>query len=462
MEKLVWEYITEQGLIQEGQNVGAATSGGPDSMALLVCLCSLAAQHGFSVYCVHFEHGIRGERSLQDADFVTEYCDTHHIPLFMGAADVPALAEKWGQSEETAAKRAREAYFDSLIAQGDIDVMATAHHQNDNAESILMHILRGSGLSGLRGIHSRFGGMIRPFLPLTRKRILRFVNENAIPYVLDETNSDITHRRNYIRNVLLPDIEEHINADVSAALVRLSSLAQADVDYLGIESAKAFDDIAAVDGDTIAIDAARLNALHPAIASRVVLQAVRALHVTQDIEYAHVMAVLRLAYNDRTGTRVNLSRNICAQIEYGTLLVGFTGREIDYSFNIRFDPADRNELPDGSYITCAYTEAHNPANADKNSECFDADKLPKDLALRTRHTGDVIHPLGAGGEKKLKDYFIDKKLSRSERSKTPLLTSGKNIVWAVGHTISDKYKVTEDTKRILRLQYIAKKEEQHG
>lgn len=462
MEKLVWEYINEQGLIQEGQNVGAAVSGGPDSMALLVCLRSLARSHGFSVCCVHFEHGIRGGQSLSDADFVSDYCDKNHIPFFMGAADVPALAEEWGVSMETAAKRAREAYFTSLTERGDIDIIATAHHQDDNAESILMHILRGSGLSGLRGIHSKYGNMVRPFLPLGKKQILRYVGEHALPYVLDETNDDPAYRRNYIRTKLLPEIREHINMDADAALVRLGTLAQADVNYMDGQAAQAFAEIATVNGDKVELCAMRLSALHPAIAGRVVLCATKALHITQDVEYAHVQAVLKLARQNKTGTRVNLSNSISAQLEYGKLIVGFTGREVDYSFELRFDPDDINHLPDGSSISGSYEAFDGALPQEANSACLDADKLPEAMALRTRHSGDIIRPLGMDGTKKLKDFFIDKKLSRSERSKTPLLADGKNIIWIVGHTISEDYKAGENTRRVLRLQYTPHREEQHG
>ncbi|HBU13129.1 MAG TPA: tRNA lysidine(34) synthetase TilS [Clostridiales bacterium] len=453
MEKLVWKYITEHDLIKEGQNIGVATSGGPDSMALLVCLSSLAKLRHFSICCVHFEHGIRGVRSLDDADFVVAYCDARHIPLFMGAADVPALAAGWGQSEETAAKRAREAYFDSLVRQGDIDLIATAHHQSDQAESILMHMLRGSGLSGLRGIHSRNGNMVRPFLCLSKKRVMEYVDEHAIPYVTDETNSNSAYRRNYVRNELLPAIEEHLNADVSAALVRLSVLAREDTDYLESRAGEAFQTIAAEKGDTVELDAEGLSALHNAIAGRVVLCAIRALHVTQDIEYAHVRAVLELAKKNHTGSRVNLSGSICAQMEYGKLVIGFTGREVDYRFEMRFDPEDKNILPDGSFITVSEATRLEKTAAGGNIECFDADKLPKAMTLRTRHYGDAIRPIGAGGGKKLKEYFIDKKLTRKEREQTPLLANGSDIIWVVGHTISEEYKVTDETKRILRLEY---------
>ncbi len=454
MENWVWQYIREQKLIGEGQDIGAAVSGGPDSMALLVCLCSLATQHGFRVVCIHFEHGIRGESSLRDAEFVEAYCDERDIPLFMGAADVPALAAEWGIGEESAAKRAREEYMNSLVQAGYVQCIATGHHLDDSAESVLMHILRGSGLCGLAGIHSRYGNFVRPLLCTNRNAILDYLHTNSIPYVQDETNSDCRYTRNYVRNVLLPGIEEHINPNVSAALNRLSVLAEQDSGFIEQQATEAFQTLAEKTSETVRMDAARLADLHPAIAGRVVRKACHSLYVVQDIELQHVNAVLNLARTGRTGARVNLSRSLYAELEYGTLILGFTGREVNYSFEIPFDCGNVNRLPDGDYMVCTVVESYNPDNRNPYCECFDADKLPQNMVLRTRHAGDAIRPLAGSGGKKLKDYFIDKKLPRDQRNQIPLLAAGSEIIWVVGHVISDSYKVDSATCRILEIEYV--------
>jgi tRNA(Ile)-lysidine synthase len=452
MENTVWEYIKENGLVEKGQNIGVAVSGGADSMALLVCLTALAGRHGFQVLCIHFEHGIRGEESLWNAEFVTEYCERAGIPLFMGAADVPALAAEWKLSSETAAKKARESYFDSLLESGDVDVVATAHHQDDNAESVLMHIFRGSGLEGLKGIHNKKGGYIRPLLCVDSGAVMRYVEEREILYVVDSTNGENLYRRNYIRNVLLKEIESNINPSAVRAVNRLSALVEEDIDFLEQASRSAFAACAVHQGDSVRIDAARLAGLHTAVAGRVIRMACARLNILQDIEKAHVDAVMKLAAGGRTGAKANLSRGLCAEMEYGALVICFAGREVDYSFQLRLDVDDKNVLPDGSYIECRTVDRRG-AGQDNFCECFDRDKLPAVITLRTRHDGDVIHPLGAPGKKKLKDYFIDKKLTREQRAKTPLLADGGEVIWVVGHVMSDKYRVDGDTKNILQMRY---------
>jgi len=453
MENLVWDYIKEQELIEEGQNIGVAVSGGPDSMALLVCLCSLGDRHGFNVFCVHFEHGIRGERSLRDAEFVADYCERLSVPMYMSAADVPALSAEWKLSEETAAKRARENYFRSLIESGELDSVATAHHLDDNAESVLMHILRGSGLRGLIGIHSRQEGIIRPFLCVGSELIYDYIRLKDIRYVIDETNADNRYTRNYVRNVLMPGVRENVNRGVTAAVNRLSRLAQTDVEHLEARALEEFAGCAVIEGDTVVIDIKALASMHDAMAGRIVIMAAKRLHIKQDVEMVHVASVLKLAREGKTGGRVNISNNLYALVEYGKLIIGFSGRETDHSFEMRFDIEDRNAIPGGGYVECAFVEECDKDNKDGASECFDSDKLPKVIALRTRHNGDIVRPLNAPGVKKLKDFFIDKKLPREQRNRTPLLADGKNIIWVVGHVISDDYKVDENTRKIIKMKY---------
>jgi len=457
MEKTVWEYIKKNRLIEKGQNIGAAVSGGADSMALLACLTSLSDRYGFNVFCIHFEHGIRGEESLKDAEFVAKYCDDAHIPLFMGAADVPALSAEWKVSCETAAKKARESYFGSLLESGEVDAVATAHHLNDNAESVLMHILRGSGLEGLKGIHCVKGKLIRPFLCVGLGDIMEYVGERGIPCVVDSTNSDNAYRRNYVRNVLIKDIERNINPSAVAALNRLSGLAENDIDFLESAAKKAFGECAAVESGRVCIDNRMLKGYHVAVAGRVIKLACARLGVCQDVEKAHVDAVMDIAANGRTGARANLSGNLSAALEYDRLIISFAGREKNYSFEMRFDINDKNVMPNGDYIECSVVESCDTANRDGYCECFDMDKLPGVIALRTRHDGDLVKPLGAPGKKKLKDYFIDKKLSREQRAKTPLLANGSDIIWVVGHVISDNYRVDGDTKRIVKMTYTERK-----
>ncbi len=462
MEKTVFDYITQYELIKSGQHVGVAVSGGPDSMALLNVLLSFKHSLGIKIVCIHFEHGIRGKESLRDADFVADYCDKYDLELYLGAADVPLMASEWGVSEETAAKRAREEYFSGIIKSGVADCIATAHHGDDNAESVFMHILRGSGLKGLLGIHRQRGRFIRPFLCVSRENIMTYVHEKNIPYVTDSTNANNKHRRNYIRNELFLQIKENINPDVVGALNKLSDIAEEDLNYLDYMAMQAYDRCSNQNKQSVTIQIDGLLQENSAIAVRIIQIACQKLNVTKDIERVHLKSVLQLAKNNKTGTKINLSNNLFAQIEYGALIIGFLHTETDSSFEQRFYVQEKNILPNGSTIECLSADAVADRN-DKTVEYFDADKLGKTLVLRTRHAGDVIKPLGCNGSKKLKDYFIDKKMPRDSRESMPLIADGNRIVWIVGQVISQDYCVDENTKNIIRMKYVHNnREDIHG
>jgi tRNA(Ile)-lysidine synthase len=453
MEKRVLEYISKHRLVREGLTVGAAVSGGADSMALLVCLKNIAGELGISLNCVHFEHGIRGEESLKDAEFVAEYCERYGILFYMGAADVPALADEWKVSLELAAKRAREEYFAQAIHSGVADVIATAHHEEDTAESVLMHVFRGTGIDGLTGIKQRHGQMIRPFLCVRKKEILEYCNKNGVPYVEDSTNSDNRFTRNYVRNVLIPAANNHLGTDIVPALNRLGEIAQRDAAYLNGCAQQAFEACAAVSADMAELDIAQLIRLDDAIASRVIRLACKSLHVMQDVEYAHVEAVLRLAKKAKTGSKANLTHDLFAEVEYDRLLIGRIARQVDYSFLVEVVPAKETKLPNGAAVVCEIVPEYVFNTEDRFTEYFDLDQLPERMVCRTRQAGDVIHPLNGPGQKKLKDYFIDKKLPRSMRDQVPLLACGSEIIWAIGHVINDQYRVGGQTKRVMKVTY---------
>ncbi|MEG2189298.1 MAG: tRNA lysidine(34) synthetase TilS, partial [Christensenella sp.] len=340
------------------------------------------------------------------------------------------------------------------VEQEDVDVIATGHHLDDNAESVLMHILRGSGIDGLKGIAVKKGNFIRPFLCVSHAEILGYAEQEKIAYKVDKTNENTEYTRNFVRNVLLPQIVEKINPDAAGALNRLSGIAEQDSAFIFSEAERKYELCAHAKDDRVEIDIESFLALSPAVAYRVLKIACAELYVTQDIENVHVGVVMKLARKNKTGTRVNLSGNLCAEVEYGTLVIRFSGRRVDYSFCMVFDVQAKNEIPNVGYIVCEEALQCDYQNADPYTAYIDADKLPKHFMLRTRYTGDRITPLGSAGGKKLKDYFIDKKLTREEREKVPLLADGNRIIWVAGYTIGDEYRVDEQTKCILRMDYI--------
>lgn len=471
------KFIKDNNLAERGDRIGIAVSGGSDSMALLHCFNNFKERGHFNICAVHLEHGIRGEASRKDANFVARQCEKLGIPLYGESADVPEAARKRKISVELAGRQIREELFERIIAAGKADYIATAHHADDNAESVLMHILRGSGINGLAGIRVKKGFIIRPFLAVKKADILDYLSKHRIPFRDDETNKDNDYRRNYIRNVLLGSAKS-VFGDVSGSLNRLSKFASEDNDFIEKETDKAFKRNVLIKANRAEIDIAGLLNAHNAVAARILMRTLKELGVSYDLEAKHIDALVHIAETRETGKAVYLLNDLRASIEYGKLIIGGKGEEFKpYQYfrskssesvpAVRAALPGRTELLNGDVLEARIIKNYDRKNADKFCECFDLDKLPKDCILRnikykdafSQSPDDVIRPLGAPGSKKLKRYFSDKKIPERKRNKIPVLANDENIIWAIGYIISDNYKIDENTKNIIQLKYLRKEQQ---
>lgn len=451
LENDVWNYIEKNRLLSEGQTVGAAVSGGPDSMALLVCLLRLSKEHRFRVSVLHYDHGTRNGGSAGDAAFVQNFCSNLDVTFISESSDVADTARRAGIGFELAGRMAREAFFQSTVEEGLVDVVATAHHLDDNVESIVMHMVRGCGIDGLRGICPKRNGIIRPMLCVGRNKVLEYLAKTGTPYVEDETNKDTSYDRNYVRQVILRGIKERLNPAFSDAAGRLSESASEDADYLRQAALGAFEDcLVGSEGGRVRLDCGKLTSLHPAISGRVIKEALSRSGRTHDVERVHVADVLRAASCSRTGSRIELGQGYEAAIQYGTLVIG-EAIEPASAFEKKFVLPGCTFLPDGAVIESEFVLERGHDTVGSMCEYADADLIPEGAVIRTRRKGDTLRPLGSAGRKKLKDYFIDRKVPRQERDRTPLLAHGSNILWVIGSVLSGDIGVSGNTKRICRL-----------
>lgn len=448
MTDKVAAFIRREALIQRGQTVGCAVSGGADSVALFLCLQTLASVIGFTVYGIHYEHGIRGSVSEADAEFVKDLCTRSGIPLFTRSGDVPAMAREQHIGLELAARQARAAYFAELADAGVVDVIATAHHLDDNAETLLLHLARGSGLDGLAGIRPKRDYLIRPLLCVHRSEILQFLSKQHQSWREDSTNGDIRLARNYVRHNLLPALR-HLNPQVTDALKRLSDAASSDADYLDMQSAEELRRIVTYNAAGAALDLAAFQVLHPALAVRVIRRALAQIGRPLDVEYSHLEAVRSLAAAGKTGSALDLGAGFTAAVSYGSLLLRRPGQEAD-RYEVRFVREGATRFPGGTLRGCRVNAC---AAGRPDAEYINAACLTAQTVVRTRRPGDIFHPLGASGRKKLKDYFIDKKVPRSERGSVPLLADGPRILWVIGRCLSQEAAVRPDTAAVLLLTY---------
>jgi tRNA(Ile)-lysidine synthase len=418
-----------------------ALSGGADSTALLLRFAELLNEGRIAgLYAAHLHHGIRGESAERDLAFCTALCQQHGIPILTERADAPAYAREKKQTLEQAARELRYAFLERARLRFQADVIAVAHHRGDQAETVLMHLLRGCGLSGLAGMRPRSGFIIRPMLNTTRNEILAYLAEREQSFCEDETNAQNDAFRNRIRNELIPALEA-VQPNVSEALCKTAALCAEDEAYLQQLSEEAERGILTGEG----LNRKQLSQLPQPLSARILKRRVFALD--EDVSEADVRRVLALA-KARTGTAIELSGGFSAWTDATALYMGRCSAPI--AFETPFVRFGLTETPLGTICSeraAAYSE---PASA--NEAYLDADALPEGLVVRTRRTGDRFWPLGAPGAKKLKDVLIDKKVPREHRD-IPLVCAGNEVYFAAGLALSERAKVTPETRNILHITY---------
>lgn len=431
MEQKVECFIKQNGLLSPGEETGVGVSGGIDSMTLLFLLKEL----GYPVRALHYEHGIRGEASRADAEFVRRFCSRHHIPFVMGSGDVPGFAKANKLSLEAAARRLRYEFFENA----DLARIATAHHMEDNAESVIMNITRGCGISGLTGISMRSGIAVRPFLCVHRSEIEEYARKHSVPHVIDQTNFDTRYTRNRTRHIVMKELEK-INPAVVDAIERLSRNATEIERMIG----RMADEVPVSAGDNgSSLDAGLLRELDEPVAAEVLLRMCGIAGSRMDVEKSHIEAVFDL---DRTGAEIHIKNGIFAKYQYGRLIIYKKSDRInDVSFCVPL--SDETVFPGG--VIKKIKGSLNPNNRDKLCESFCI--LPEDTVVRTRRSGDIFAPFGSG-EKKLKDYMIDEKIPRELRDSLPLVAVGNRIIWVVGYAISKDFAVS-DINRMVSLKF---------
>lgn len=396
----------------KGARVLCAVSGGADSMCLLALLRETA---DFELAAAHFEHGIRGEESLRDCAFVEEYCRDRGVACFVEHADVPALAAETGLGLEEAARSLRYAFLERTAEEEGFDYIATAHNADDNAETVLFHLARGTGPAGLRGIPPQRGNIIRPLLHLTRAEIEAYLAANGIPHVEDSTNSDEHFSRNRIRRSVVPVLKE-LNPSFPEAVERLGKLLRRDEACL---DALAEDFIAGhFDGESL--PAAELLGLHEAVSSRVVRKL-----LPQSVEEKHIDAALALcrgagrACVDLPGARLRCERGRL----YFTEEEGFSFPETELPIggSVAWEEAG---LTIRAQIAESGQEIHSPFKTYR----LKCESINGKLRVGPTRPGERYRPLGRGCTKTLKSLFAEARCTRREKLCTPVIRDGTGIV----------------------------------
>ena len=449
-----------------------AVSGGPDSMCLLHILHSLSEQNCESfpkLFAVHLHHGLRGNDADGDAFLAEKFAQKLGIEFFSRKENIREFAKLEGIGTEEAGRKARYAFFTEIRKQLLLRpykkiYTATAHHRDDQAETILMHVFRGAGLDGLSGMYPRSENLIRPLLFLSKKQIYSYLLDNDIPYREDMSNTSDLYTRNIWRNKIFPVLRQHTDGDPVTPVIKLSELAQIDQDFFSIEVRKIADlHMIRLSKTSAGLPCAVILSSHPAVQSRLI----RYLYLNicgdmNNLEKKHIDSILKMANNSRNGIRQFIPGQRIAYI-YDRIL--YIGLEADYLYEgVSFYRREKIQIPllpvnllpecipvnqfrKGVFTRIAKTcfsigifHIENPEKVVYNNMmwCVESDLL-ENISIRTRRSGDIFSKAGSANMKSLRRLFTDWKIPEVVRDRIMILASGERILWIPGFTHGEGY-----------------------
>jgi tRNA(Ile)-lysidine synthase len=448
--------IHERNLFTPGDTIIVALSGGADSCALLDILAGLR-DISANLVVAHLNHCLRGAESDADEQFCRKLAEQYALPFESRRIDVADLARREGLNLEDAGRRARIAFLDEIRTHWQASAIALAHHADDQAETVLMRLLRGSGATGLSGMSFRNGsGRIRPLLTSTRTEIEAYLRARGLKHREDASNRDTAFLRNRIRHELLP-VLAHYNPAIRERLVTTAALLADEDDLLERMASDLSVKVCAITDGGISCSLTRLKGEHPALRRRLFRKALANLAGDADhFSQCHIRALEQLADSSRPNAILNLPREITALREYGALLLRksspLNAAEVA---EVEITAPGHYHLFDGSCVTLhtLSTAPLHPASLPSYTAVFDLEKSPFPWHVRTFRPGDRIHPFGMAGSKKLKDLFIDLKIPLTKRRRIPLFFSGDTLIWVCGIRTSRLAAVDDTSKKIIMAVY---------
>lgn len=436
--------------IGRGLPLVAAVSGGVDSLVLLHLLVALAEEMGFGLSVCHVDHAMR-EESADDAQYVAMLCTAWGVPCYIERVDVWARVHRTGESPEEAARNLRYEVLRRRAREAGGAKIVLAHHQGDQAETVLLHLLRGAGTSGLGGMRAIRDSLIRPLLPFSKDTLVAYAQRHGIIPREDRTNSDITYLRNRVRLRLLPELETY-QPQIKRRLCRLAEIVQADEDFLEAAADAYWDKMArAADGRcTIRRDAFRKAPL--AMQRRLVRRAVSAVLGREGgLSFSHSERLREMIVGAHAGSTCPLMREGYMRCDYDEAVFVRGAEDLPQKIARRTIVLGERIAVDEVGIAI-YAELTDTRDAEADGVYFDADEIAFPLHIRSRQAGDVIAARGQAGKKKLKKELIDCKIAVSERDKIPLICDADdNILWVLGVRTANVARPTTETKQYLYL-----------
>jgi tRNA(Ile)-lysidine synthase len=461
VESAVRDGLRGTGVLQAGDTVVVAVSGGTDSLCLLYALHRLSAELQLSLHVAHLDHMLRGAESQEDARFVSSRAESLGLSCTVESRDVAAYRDAHHCSLEEAAREVRYSFLREVAHRVGAVAVVTGHTRDDAVETVMLHILRGTGVHGLRGlepaspcpylpqdgVHRQALTLLRPMLQVSRSEAEECCRALGLEPREDATNASPAYLRNRIRLELLPSMRQ-LNPRIDDALLRLSGIARGLWEHLATDSK-----------DRVDIEAAAFLESSPVLQSRLIFEAMVQLAGTaRDVTAEHIVAVRDIAAH-ASGRQVDLPGGIIWRREHLALTAFRRSSAVDSTHSLMPESPVALDVPGevevaGGRVTARVVA---PGEGESDSSCvahIDAELAGNRLFVRRRKPGDRFRPLGMAGEKKLQDFMVDEHIASGARDRIPIVCSSSHIVWVAGWRVDDRVKVTAGTRDVLRLEFL--------
>lgn len=453
----VQETIDRHRMLAAGEVVVLAVSGGVDSMAMLHLLLHLRTRYHGSLHVAHLNHDLRGTESAETARFVRSQCEAHQVPVTITTADGKVLRDRRAGSLQAAARDLRYRFLEQVADEQGAGKIALGHHRDDQAETVLMNLLRGSGVKGIGGIPPVRGRIIRPLIDCSREEIERYVRKERIPYAEDSSNRVLAYSRNRIRLELLPELAKRYNPRVVHSLANAATILEAEDALLNDMADR---ELRAVlvsrSREEFVLSIPPMTTLLSALRWRIIRRSAEELRAGRPgLTFQHTLAIDRLLMTKGAKGAIHAPGGLRARRAGNSLVLSV--RQDDKRDDISSVPITvpgLTAIPASSLsLRSELLEewAASDLAADGWTALLDADRTGMELYVRGWKEGDRFVPLGMAGRKKLQDFFTDAKVPCDQRRSVPLVTAGGQIVWVVGFRVDERFKATNSTQRILRI-----------
>jgi tRNA(Ile)-lysidine synthase len=465
-EQRVLQFIQEEHLISGRQRLVVAVSGGPDSVCLLHILAKLQKELDIKLQVAHLNHQLRGAKAEADARYVASLAQSLDIPATIERRDVKSYQSRHHTSLEEAAREVRYTFLAQVAGAVGAERVAVGHTVDDHVETMLMHLIRGSGTRGLTGLRplSRWQSsgtsldVIRPLLPLSREETAAYCQQYGLNPCVDESNASLLPLRNRIRHELLPHLRSY-NPQVAEALLRTARIAADDLGFIDKEIARVWPEVARKQAGTVILDKPNFLRLPPALKRHLLRSAIEELGNLKDIEARHIEEVID-ALSKPAGKKINLPGGLTFTIDYDRYLLGSDAATLSpfptLESGAKLKIPGKTTIPGWDIEAVIADPARDRKKVDETNDftaCFDFDRAGNELTVRCRQPGDRFQPLGMSQTKKLNEFMIDTRIPQAWRQRIPIVSSATQILWVVGWRIDERVKIVPNTKRILWVEF---------